>query len=387
MIGVCIKYFHSNYGGMLQAYATTAILEDMGLQYELIRYEKHRTPVQIIKSLPRLLNSVLLNDKYESLLQKLGEKMHPEFAAEHAKRKECFAAFCDERFTKLSSIFKGYPALCNGAKRYDAVITGSDQLWSPAGLPTNYYNLQFVPDEIRKVSFASSFGVSNIPWYQKKRTKEYLDRIPFVSMRENRGAQIVKELTGREVPVLMDPVFYFDKEGWERLIPYETNDWGEYIFCYFLGDNLEHRKAARQLAEKTGLKIVTMRHLDRYVPEDETFGDIAPYEVDPGQFLNILRNAAYVCTDSFHGSVFSIIHEKKFLVFNRYSSQSVTSKNSRIDSLCNNLGLENRRYQSSEAICDTINNPIDYVSVKQKLEAYHRETEAYLTMALDVCAK
>lgn len=68
---------------------------------------------------------------------------------------------------------------CKGANRYSAVVTGSDQLWSPAGLPTNFYNLMFVPDSIRKISIASSFGVKNIPWYQISRTREFLNRIEF----------------------------------------------------------------------------------------------------------------------------------------------------------------------------------------------------------------
>ena len=80
MIGVCIKYFHENYGGMLQAYATVSMLEARGLDYELIQYEKKRTPIGVIKSLPRLLNGVLLNDKYEAFLKKKGMKQHPEFA-------------------------------------------------------------------------------------------------------------------------------------------------------------------------------------------------------------------------------------------------------------------------------------------------------------------
>lgn len=66
MIGVCIKYFHENYGGMLQAYATVSMLEDRGLDYELIQYEKKCTPIGVLKSLPRLLNGVLINDKYEA---------------------------------------------------------------------------------------------------------------------------------------------------------------------------------------------------------------------------------------------------------------------------------------------------------------------------------
>ena len=379
MIGVCIKFFHENYGGMLQAYATVSLLEELGFDYELIRYQKKRTTVEKIRSLPRLLNAVLLNDKYEALIKKVGEKMHPDFAEKNAQRIKAFQRFNQTHFTRLSPVFVGYADLCQGANRYTSVISGSDQLWSPAGLPTNYYNLMFVPEDVHKVSFASSFGVSTIPWYQRRRTKEYLDRIPQISMRENRGAEIVQELTGRSVPVLMDPVFSFDKEQWEKLIPPEASEYGKYIFCYFLGDNLQHRAAARELAEKTGLKIVTLRHLDRYVAEDETFGDYAPYDVSPDKFLNLLRNAEYVLTDSFHGTAFSIIHEKQFLVFNRYNSASSNSKNSRIDSLCANLGLEDRRYVSG---CD-VDREIDYTRVNRTLREYREKTVRFLREALD----
>src|SRR5699024_4741707 len=121
-----------------------------------------------------------------------------------------------------------------GAKKYEAVITGSDQLWSPAGLPTNFYNLKFVPDNIRKISLASSFGVKYIPWYQKKRTKEFLNRIEYISMRENAGQKIVKELSGRDVAGVLDPVFIFNKDEWEDLLPNKKEYEEEYIFAYFL---------------------------------------------------------------------------------------------------------------------------------------------------------
>ena len=94
--------------------------------------------------------------------------------------------------------------------------------------------MQFVPDDNRKISYASSFGVKNIPWYQKKRTAAFLNRIDFISMRENRGSEIVKELTGKDVPTILDPVFMFDKEGWEKLIPVKREIIEPYIFAYFL---------------------------------------------------------------------------------------------------------------------------------------------------------
>jgi len=382
LIGVCIKYFHTNYGGMLQAYATVALLEELGIGYELIQYQKKLTVSEKIKSVPRLLNGVLLNDKYEALIKKIGAKMHPSFAAKNKERMQAFQAFDHAHFTKLSPVFVGYAALCQGARRYSAVLTGSDQLWSPAGLPTNYYNLMFVPDDICKVSLASSFGVSKLPWYQRERTKEYLNRISFISMRENRGAEIVEELTGRSVPVLIDPVFSFGKEEWNKLIPEKPVEWDDYIFCYFLGDNKEHRAAARKLAEETGRKIVTLRHLDRYVSADETFGDAAPYDVAPDRFLDILRNASAVCTDSFHGTVFSIIYEKQFIVFNRYSADARFSKNSRIDSLCANLDLSDRRYAGTDDIRQKMESGIDYGRIREKLDIERKEIRRYLATAL-----
>lgn len=380
MIGVCIKYFHENYGGMLQAYATVSILEERGIGYELIQYEKNLSIKEKIKSIPRLLNGILLNDKYEALKKKQGLKKHPEFSQKEVIRMKAFKSFNKEHFTKLSPVFVGYENLKKGAERYEAIVTGSDQLWSPAGLPTNYYNLMFVPDDIRKISYASSFGVKRIPWYQVSRTRKFLNRIEYISMRENRGSEIVNELTGKSVPTILDPVFMFDQAEWERLIPVKKEINKAYIFAYFLGNHSQHRIAVKKLAEKIGLKIVVLRHLDQYVEEDEGFGDIAPYDVGPDRFLNLLRGARYVCTDSFHGTCFSIIHKKQFMVFNRYAEGSKHSKNSRIDTLCHNLGLEDRRFGGK---IETITQPIEYDAVYNKLNILRDKANAYLDKAFE----
>ena len=380
MIGVCIKYFHENYGGMLQAFATTKILEKQNIQYELIRYDKKKTVIEKIRFMPRLLNRVLLNDKYEAIVKKIGMKRHPEFAKNDAIRMEAFRAFKEKNFTKLSPVFSGYKGLCEGATRYEAVITGSDQLWSPAGLPTNFYNLMFVPDDIKKISYASSFGVSQIPWYQIGRTRRFLERLDAISMRENKGAQIVEELTGKKVPTILDPVFMLDKDEWEKLIPNEREINEKYIFAYFLGKNVSHRKAVEKFAYDKKMKIVTLRHLDQYVASDETFGDYAPYDVAPDRFLNLLRNAEYVFTDSFHGMCFSVIHEKKFIVFNRYDEGARNSKNSSIDTLCTNMNLNARRFCGE--IGSYADEEINYDEVKKVLCDLRTGAQEYLNAAL-----
>ena len=177
MVGVCIKYMHENYGGILQAYATVSYLENQNIEYELIRYTRKKTVTETLKDVPRIFNTVWFNSRYEGIQRKISLKKHHEYAVNNEIRMKAFDGFKRFAFKKFSDEYIGYTALKEGGKKYSAVITGSDQLWSPAGLPTNYYNLMFVPDDTLKISIASSFGVKEIPWYQKKRTIQYLNRI------------------------------------------------------------------------------------------------------------------------------------------------------------------------------------------------------------------
>lgn len=384
MLGVCLKYTQNNYGSKLQALATVRMFDALGIDYEIIRYNK-KTLKFYLKSLPRFFNWVFINDRYLQLQRAVEFRKHPEIKANVEIRNKSFDDF-DVYFSDcLSPVYSSYDELKRvcGSK-YDSVITCSDQLWSPSALGSGFYNLMFAPDETTKISWASSFGVSSIPWYQKGRTKKYLNRIEHISMRENTGARIVKDLVGRDVPVLMDPVFVFNKSEWESLIPTAEPEWDDYIFCYFLGSNPEHRAAARKLAEETGKKIVALRHLDEYVAEDDNFGDYAPYDVDPVRFMNIIRNASCVCTDSFHGTAFSIILEKKFVVFNRYSDSSSNSKNSRIDSVCQLLNLSDRRFKNTDSICEMMEKEIDYNEVTKLVDGYRHNTKTYLKNAFGV---
>lgn len=381
MIGLCLKYEQVNYGSKLQALATLRIMEKLGHKCKVIHYGKAGLWFKI-KSLPRIFNSTFRQDKLEAWSRNQAYKRHPEIAAELALRKKIFKDYDAIHFDCYEVKGMYFKDIQNIASQFDAVITCSDQLWSPAGLGTNFYNLMFVPDNVRKISFASSFGVAQIPWYQKKATANYLRRIEYVSCRENRGAEIVKELTGREVPVLMDPVFAFDKEQWGELIPIEKVYDEPYIFCYFLGANIAYREVVKGFARNKGMKIVFLKFLDQYVDYDENFGDITPFDVDPNKFLNILRGAEYVFTDSFHGCVFSIIMQKQFVIFNRYITTSSASKNSRIDTVCGNLGLNNRRVTAKIDLNAIMAKKIDWDIVQSKIEIYRNRMWHYLENAL-----
>lgn len=382
IVGLCIKYYHENYGGMLQAFATTKMLEQRNIKYEIIRYKKQKNIYFYIKAVPRIFNRILINDKYEKIQKKISMKKHPEISNDEKIRMEAFYKFKTDKFDKkLSKVYFGYKELCEGSSNYKAIITGSDQLWSPAGLPTNFYNLKFVRNGVRKISYASSFGVNYIPWYQKKRTKDYLNRIDFISMRENEGKAIIKEIAKKDVPIVLDPVFMFNEKEWEKLIPVKKMYDEKYVFAYFLGANIEHRKVVEEYARKKSLKIVTLRHLDQFVEYDEKFGDYAPYNISPADFLNLIRGAECICTDSYHGSVLSIIHRKKFIVFDRYNEKSKHSKNSRIKTLCDNFHIRDCRYNGN--INEMLNKEINYKDVEIQYKKLKKDSDKYLNDALE----
>jgi hypothetical protein len=385
MLGICLKYQQRNYGSKLQAFATVKMLENLGINFEIIRYDK-KTFLYYLKSLPRVFNPILFQDKWESLQRNLFLTFHPNIKKNILKRNIEFDNF-DLKFTKyLSPVFHGYSRLKEETiKRYSKVLSCSDQLWSPAGLTTNFYNLNFANDSVAKVSWASSFGVSEIPWYQRKRTKAFLNRIDAISVRENQGANIVLSLTGKRVPVLLDPVFSFNSFEWDKLVPLSKEKVkGDYIFAYFLGKSKKYREEVTKFAKINGLKIVTLKFLDRFVKCDLNFGDYSPWETGPEQFLDLLRNSKYVFTDSFHGVAFSIIYHKPFIVFDRYTDSRL-SKNSRIDSLCKNLHLYDRRYNPNDDINEAMHKPLDFDGVDLLLKDNYTRTYDFLT--LNLCKK
>ena len=379
-LGICACYQHKNYGSQLQSYATTVELARRNIDFEVIRYKKKITPLLLVKSLPRLLNPVFINDRIiETSQKKMMLKLHPQLAQDNAVRNAAFDKFSQSRFKKLSPVYYGYEQLREQSKKYTAVMVGSDQLWSPSGITSNFYNLMFADDNTVKISYATSFGVSQINPRYHKIYNTFLNRLNFISVRENSGKKIVEELSSNKAEVVCDPVILLDAEQWLKEIPNKRLYDEPYIFAYFLGKSAEYRDAVTKFAKQKDLKIVTEPHMDSYNKADENFGDYTPFDIGPAEFVNLIRNAEYVFTDSFHGSVFSMLYQKQFLVFNRYSDNSSSSKNSRIDSFCKNYVLSDRRYNGNIA---DVENKINYEDVLGKVDEHRQKSKAFLDRAL-----
>lgn len=381
-IGVCACYNTKNYGSMLQSLATGKMLEKLGYPYEFIRYTRKPTVGLILKSLdriPEIVKRKRLNAERQRALSK-----YPDVASGIKRRNACFDSFMNQTFTNMSPAYDTFEQLTQAARGYDAVMVGSDQLWRPEGYSTGFYNLMFVPNEIPKIAYATSFGVSQIPERKKKIAKTFLNRIDHISVRELRASEMIKELIGRDVPTVVDPTLLFTGEEWKKIIPPKTIVDDKYIFCYLLGDNPQHRMWVKELGQQTEYKIVTIPHLDEFVESDIAFGDYRFYDVGPAEFVNLIRNAEYVCTDSFHGTVFSILNHKQFVTFNRYADGSRNSRNSRIESLLSQTGLEKRRMiRKEQNIVNLVLAELDYEGVDAKLNQMRSRSVDYLRGALE----
>lgn len=378
-------YFQHNYGSMLQAYATQMALDKLGYENETIDvsgFYKEIKRAKILYFIKAALTSNFLITKFGRVKNIVVRKLKRNNYTNSAEvRDKAFRRFEKEQF-KMSPTYKSKKELSNNCSGYKAVLVGSDQLWLPGNIVADYFTLNFVPEKINTIAYATSFGQSCLPKSIEKIAKVFLRKIKFISVREESGARIINNLTGRKVPVVCDPTLLFDGNDWMIIQEDAPIIDGEYIFVYLLGDNPLHREFVTRLKKETGLKVVSLPHIDEYVEEDEVCSDIKLYDIDPGQFLNLIRNAKYVCSDSFHCTAFSIQYEKTFFTFRRFSNKNKQSTNSRLDTLFNMTGIKDRLIVGNENIKEILTIKTDYSIVRERLKQKIDESYKYLTTAL-----
>lgn len=383
-IGCVIAYKknHTNYGTALVGYAMLKKIQQLGYEVEVIQYTKKLSIRQKAAFVVNALRAGEWKNIKHRLRAKQINKKYPAYDADIAERTKAVNAYKAEKLFPLFHEYIGYEALHKGSLNYDVIVVGSDQVWTPMSLPNKFYNLLFVDDNIPKVAYASSFGVSEIPAFQKKATGAYLDRFKAIGVREQRGKEIVEELSHKKAVVVVDPTLLLDSKEWEEEVMFShVNETEPYIFCYFLGTNQEARRAVNELKRQTGYKIITIRHMDEYVADDEDFGDEAPYNVDPNDFVKYISKAEYVCTDSFHCTAFSIQFHRKFMTFYRFSTSSKVGRNSRIDSLFSILDIDRSHIYRGDI--KLINNKIDWCKTDEKLSELRTRSLNFLRKSLE----
>ena len=258
-------------------------------------------------------------------------------------------------------------------KKYDYFIAGSDQIWN-LNYPENniIYFLGFIKNNYKKISYAASFGASNIPISIDQRIPKWISEIQFISVREESGKEIVKKISNRDDSVvLLDPTMLLDKNTWNNIEkkPKKFRE-KKYILTYFLGNQSDNRKKEiKRIAKENDCSII-----DLMDPSDQY------YAIDPSEFLYLEKNAFLICTDSFHSCVFGLIYNVPFIVFEREQSD-IVNMNSRIETLINKFQLENRKYNNKSITKENLNH--DYSKAYKILEIERKKSEKFIKKAVN----
>lgn len=340
-VGILTYYYSNlNYGGQLQAFALQKKLSDLGFQAEQICYESDSSSVYYelrgmdkLKHLFLRPNEVicnrLINPKIDSKLR-LRFQNFKEFKQEipHSK-----CVYNDETVELLND-------------EYNAFVCGSDQIWKDWGVNSdkekrNYF-LQFAHTEKVILSYAVSLGVNKFSDEYQKLVKEELRKFKAISMREKSAVVLIQSLTEKKVEEVLDPVLLLDENDWKKCAknPSYNLENEEYILAYFLGDNGEQRKIAKEYAKKQKCKLVVIPYAahHKFLRCDMNFGDIREYNAGPREFVWYIQNAKEILTDSFHAMCFSTIFHKKFRIFLR-DAGGKNSMNNRIVDFLECMGL------------------------------------------------
>ena len=257
------------------------------------------------------------------------------------------------------------------SESYNYFISGSDQIWNPNSPFCNRYAFLDFAKKGQKIAYAPSFGINKLPAEYEKSYKRWIDNIDYLSVREEVGAYIIKELTGRDAEVLVDPTIMLSKDEWLSIAQKPKCYKGKkYILTYFLGKMSEEVNIKlNKLARENNYEIINL--LDKM--------DREVYSVDPSEFIWLINNAQLMCTDSFHGVVFSLIMKTPFVVLNRIDQFG--SMNSRIDNLLKLFNKE-ERYEMSIDNKDIFS--MDFSNVDSIMDIERKKAYRYLRNAMNL---
>lgn len=391
-IGIVTVTYVNNFGSHLQSFALQEVIRKLGYGTEIINPKGLNKDIgkrRFIYLLSRWHDIAELKSYFGLIKTKVASKFIKRFRKLLQERSNTINLFASKEYTfsPIVNTWEDMTKMC--AERYSTVIIGSDQNWRPANIAGGYYTIEYVPDEINKVAYSTSFGIARVIPSQYEKAKFFLGRINHISVRENTGQKIIKEILNRDVPVVCDPTILLKKEEWRKFIALKkqtnlidiTNI--PYILCYFLGENKEHREFAKRLRNITGYKIVSiLMGEQRYFIEKKDSYDIDIINIGPLDFVNLIDKAQYVCTDSFHGCAFSLIFQKQFYAFYKTEQGSKMSVNSRLDSMLGWAGVANRIIKGRVEISDKLLQPIQYKEVTKRLEEKREMSMSFLEKSL-----
>lgn len=364
--GLITFHYAHHYGAQLQAFALMKVVESITGSCELIDY--------------RLTHTVRHNRvmRWEPSLGTMARNAHSllHYGA-LSRRYRRFLAMVDGHMELGDRQYSDYGELSGTPPAYDAYVCGSDQIWNPFIFENRRFDPSFFLHCIQdapKIAYAPSFGAAELSDAQKDELRGYLDSFTALSAREKRGASIMEEVTGRRVPVTLDPTLLPDGREWEGLTS-EVGG-GPYVLGYFVSPPDALAGYAFTAGKELGVRIVQLAGARRRIPgAGELIMDAGPLE-----FLSLIRGASYVVTNSFHGVAFSLQFGKQFVC--TAGGGEKQPEQSRIGSLLEPLGLIDRIVAGAGREAELVRTPIDYAAVNGRLSEKRGESLRWLSDSL-----
>lgn len=346
-------YGNNNFGNKLQNYALQKYLKrinnDINVTTIKVKYKKN------IKEILYFLVFTI----FDKINNKQINKRERKFIDFNNK----FINYTD-KYVSLNSLKK--------IKGYDYYIYGSDQIWNPYGAGKTNLFIGSLTDN--NISYSASISVNYIPDNLEEKYNENLSKFKYISVREQIGKDIIKKITNRnDIKVLVDPTMLLTSEEWDRIAKKPKQYKGEkFILNYFLGNISQSRKEAiYKIAKEKNCKVINL--LDKNDPY---------YVSGPSEFLWLEKHADLICTDSYHSSVFAILYNRPFVVFDR-DQVGADNMGSRIDTLLSKFELKNRKFNGINITKENLeyDNKEAYEILKRERE----KSNKFLKKALDIC--
>ena len=372
-IGILTLPFNNNYGGYLQAYALITVLKEMGYEVELIyRRNDRRRKLSLLWSIIKNCIKIAIGKKVVSF------KGKPE--VEYRYRGGKMLTFVDKYIEPKTKPFYSSDEMYQYISReLDMIIIGSDQVWRPdygQKHVQDFFLTELPSQGPKRISYAASFGL-DFPCYTEKEIKECgkaIFNFDAISVREIRGVDIIREFGWKvkaDPIVVLDPTFLLPKEHYSSLLLESSSVTKGKIFSYVLDLNNDTNSIVEELSKQTGLEVYNIIDTERWLRKDYIMPSLEDWLVG-------IRDADFVVTDSYHGTVFSIIFNKPFI-----TKQNSSLGSTRFESILKRIGLEGRLIQNSAQVKSALSEDIDWNQVTNILTKEILTSKHHLECALN----
>lgn len=361
---------NGNYGTSLQSFALHRKLEMLG--YKVSFLQNFPNTFGFKYKVNNILSSLGIDTK------KIKETIRPQ---KQTLKQRKLADFISKNYSFYKPILS-QSDLGELKASTDVFVTGSDQIWNTAFRFTPFYFLDFAGDS-KRVAYASSIGLNDFPKQHKPIVKELLSKFSHIGLREQTAVDIVSKLLGRaDVVQVLDPTFLLNEVEWTEISDKATIEIKlpkKFIFCYLIGNNSWYKQQLGEVISATGIKNVII--VPAAENADFSIEGATVYEnAGPLEFVKLIKESSFVCTDSFHATAISINLNKNFVEFMRFKDSDKVSQNSRIYDVLNHYQLMNRIYSDKTT---EWSDGIDFKYSNIQLEEDRRHSLNYLINAIE----